>query len=103
MNPEDLERFETSLKDLDVFIAGFEKQAAGPNGGHYKEPLARLRKIRENINFLKSGTYQLVTNQKDSDSPINSAAVPKLVAKLINSNQKNFKAIRAELFQAWRS
>lgn len=97
MNPEDLERFDKSIKDLDVFIAGFEKQAAGPNGDHYKEPLARLQDIRENIKFLKSGTNKLIKGQQDGDSPISGAAVPKLLAKLINTNQKNFKAMRAEL------
>lgn len=96
MNPDDIERFESSLKDLDVFIAGFEKKSSGPDGHHYKEPLARLKNIRESINFLKSGSYKIGPGLRD-EGPLNSAAISKLVSKLISTNQKNFKAIRSDL------
>jgi hypothetical protein len=93
MTPDDLERFEICLKDLDVFIGGFQKQAAGPNGEHYKEPLQRLKSIRGNVSFLRKS----VTAQGEGNGPGPGADLSRLASKLNNTVQQNFKTLRSDL------
>jgi hypothetical protein len=93
MTPEDLKRFNSCLSDLDVFIQGFQKQANGPKGAHYKEPLLRLQKIREDVSFLHEGT----TNLLKSKAPVSPDDVPRMLSGLERSSQQNFRAIREDL------
>lgn len=90
MSPDEQMLFEQSLTDLDVFISGFQKQAAGPNGERFIEPLERLKLIKKNLLKLRKKSTKRHKKTSDTDSSM-------ILDRIEQTSQSNLQILRADL------